>query len=198
MDWARILAYVTALVDQELLAQAFTNCHSSAEVYRAEAIEKVFGPIGGLKPKTLASLAQQMRSNLAGLWRRPEPQKDKKTNRKLKDIQVEVERGYLVARRTVEAAMKKFPEDWALVQARAALLHDEVGFLAELSKSTTFSARRVPSRVTTRQPRPSRSILSARLSPQSRAPAVIAAAARPRASPSGLTAPPRGSKVAAM
>jgi hypothetical protein len=132
-------------VDQELLAKAFTTCHSSAEVYRAEAIEKVFGPIGGLKPKTLSSLAQQMRLNLAGLWRRPEPQQDKKTNRKTKDIEVEVARGYAVARATVEAAMKKFPDDWSLVVARAAILHDEVGFLQELNKSTTFAAKRAES-----------------------------------------------------
>ena len=54
-------------VDEELLARAFTTCHSSAEVYRTEAIEKVFGPMGGLKAKTLAGLAQQMRENLAGV-----------------------------------------------------------------------------------------------------------------------------------
>ena len=48
-------------LDEELLVKAFTACHSSAEVYRSAAIEKVFGPIGGLKPKTLSSLAQQMR-----------------------------------------------------------------------------------------------------------------------------------------
>src|SRR5262249_9703892 len=35
--------------DEELLARAFTTCHSSAEVYRLEAIETVFGPLGGLK-----------------------------------------------------------------------------------------------------------------------------------------------------
>jgi hypothetical protein len=129
-------------VDQELLAKAFTTCHSSAEVYRSEAIEKVFGPIGGLKPKTLSSLAQQMRVNLSGLWRRPDQQQDKKTNRKTKDIEVEVKRGYGVARATVEQAMKKFPDDWSLALARAAILHDEISFDQELNKSTTFAVRR--------------------------------------------------------
>jgi hypothetical protein len=129
-------------VDQDLLARAFTACHSSAEVYRSEAIEKVFGPIGGLKPKTLSGLAQQMRENLAGIWRKPEEQKDKKTNRKTKDIQSEVMRGYAVALATVENALKKFPDDWSLVLARAAILHDEAGFHQELQKDTSFAPKR--------------------------------------------------------
>src|SRR5262249_10240461 len=61
-------------VDEEMLAKAFTACHSSAEVYKTEAIEKVFGPLEKLQPKTLASLAQTMRANLAGIWRLPAEQ----------------------------------------------------------------------------------------------------------------------------
>jgi hypothetical protein len=129
-------------LDEDLLAKAFTACHSSAEVYRAEAIEKVFGPMGSLKPKVLSGLAQQMRENLAGIWRKPEEQKDKGTNRKMQDIQAEVKRGYKVALDTVEKSMQKMPKEYALVQARAAILHDEINFLAELSKTTSFSAKR--------------------------------------------------------
>ena len=73
-----------------MLVKAFTACHSSAEVYRTEAIESVFGPMDGLKPRTLAGLAHQMRTNLAGLWREPAEQEKKKTNRKKKDIEAEV------------------------------------------------------------------------------------------------------------
>jgi hypothetical protein len=111
-------------------------------VYRLEAIEQVFGPIGGLKARTLAGLAQQMRENLAGLWRDPAVQKDKKTNRKPKDIQAEVLRGYQVAGAVLEGALKRFPDDWALHLARAALSHDEVYYQQELAKSTTFSRKR--------------------------------------------------------
>lgn len=128
--------------DEELLAQAFIKSHSSAEVYRLEVIEKVFGPLGGIKPRTLASLAQQMRENLAGVWREPANQKDKKTNRKQKDIQAEVLRGYALAGKVVEDALAKFPDDWALTLARAALLHDEVNFKQEVAKSSEFSANR--------------------------------------------------------
>ncbi|MGL4551251.1 MAG: hypothetical protein ACRC33_08685, partial [Gemmataceae bacterium] len=129
-------------LDEEVLSKAFTACHSTAEVYKAEAIEKVFGPIGGLKPRVLAGLAQTMRENLAGVWRRPEPQNDKKTRRKTKDIQQEVRRGYAVARETVEGALRKFPDDWALALARAAILHDEVNFLQELEPNASYAANR--------------------------------------------------------
>src|SRR5690606_35848829 len=53
-------------IDEDLFVRAFTTCHSSAEVYRMEAIAKVFGPLENLDPKTLASLPQRMRTNLVG------------------------------------------------------------------------------------------------------------------------------------
>ncbi len=129
-------------LDDEMIVKAFTACHSSAEVYRTEAIEAVFGPIGGLKPKTLAGLADQMRTNLAGLWKDPAEQAKKKTNRKKKDIEAEVLRGYAVARGVVEDGLKKFPDHWALLAAAAGLLHDEVNYRQELNKSSDFSKNR--------------------------------------------------------
>jgi hypothetical protein len=129
-------------LDEKQLSAAFTSCHSSAEVYRLEALEKVFGSIDVLKPTTMAGLAQKMRENLAGLWREPAVQKDKKTNRKTKDIQAEVMRGYSVAQVVLDKALEKFPKNWALYQARAALLHDENNYHQELAKSTKFSGTR--------------------------------------------------------
>jgi hypothetical protein len=129
-------------VDEDMLAKAFTTCHSSAEVYKTEAIERVFGPLGQLKPKTLASLAQTMRGNLASIWRAPAEQEKKKTKRKQKDIEAEVRRGYDVALATVENGLKKFPDHYALVCAKAALLHDQVTYEQEIAKSSDFSARR--------------------------------------------------------
>ena len=38
-------------------------------------------------------LIQQMRGNLAGVWRMPDVQKQNSTNRKQRDIQAEVQRG---------------------------------------------------------------------------------------------------------
>ncbi|MBX9583205.1 MAG: hypothetical protein K2X87_23105 [Gemmataceae bacterium] len=143
--WAkriRALPAGAADVEDAILVKAFTACHSSAEVYRTEAIEAVFGPMGGLKPKTVAALAEQMRGNLAGQWKDPAEQQNKKTNRKKKDIEQEVLRGYQVARGAVADATKKFPGHWALLTAAAGLAHDEAGFRSELQKSADFSARR--------------------------------------------------------
>ena len=70
-------------VDETLLANAFTNSHSSAEVFRIEAIESVFGRIDTLKPETVADLCQKMRQELAGRWRdlRNQEAKENKTSR---------------------------------------------------------------------------------------------------------------------
>src|SRR5262249_40455548 len=142
-DWVKKLRSLpVGELNEELLAKAFTNCHSAAEVYRLEAIEKVFGSLDGIKPKTLAELCQQMRQNLAGIWREPALQKHKKTNRKQKDIEAEVMRGYALANATLDGALKKFPEEWALHLAKAAIAHDQVNYQQELAKSSDFSEKR--------------------------------------------------------
>jgi hypothetical protein len=129
-------------LDEDLLVEAFTKCHSSAEVYRLEAIEKVFGPLPKIKPRTLAALLQKTRENLASVWREPAEQEKKKTKRKQKDIQVEVLRGYELADKVVGDALKQFPEDWSLTLARAALLHDETNYRQEVAKSSDYSKKR--------------------------------------------------------
>jgi len=127
--------------DEELLAAAFTTCHSSAEVYKTEAIERVFGPVGQLTPKTLAGLAHQMRENLSGLWRAPQNQTEKRTKRKQKEIQAEVLRGYQVAKAVLDGGLARHPNEWSLVLAKAALLHDEANYIHELEKDPKQSQR---------------------------------------------------------
>jgi hypothetical protein len=139
----RLRALKVGDLNEDLLTKAFTKCHSSAEVYRMEAIEKIFGSLKAVKPRTLAGLAQQMRENLAGLWREVAVQNDKKTNRKPKDIQVEVLRGYDLARAVIDQGIKQFPEEWALYQAKAALMHDEINYRQEVAKSSEFSGKRL-------------------------------------------------------
>lgn len=129
-------------LDDDVIVKAFTACHSSAEVYRTEAIESVFGSVGSLRPKTLAALADQMRTSLAGLWKEPAVQERNKTKRKKKDIEAEVIRGYEVAQGVVTDGLGKHADHWALLAARAALAHDEINFRADLNKSATFSAQR--------------------------------------------------------
>lgn len=129
-------------IDETLIAKAFTTCHSSAEVYRTEAITSVFGPMENLKPETIARLAQQMRSNLAGLWRRPAVQDQAKTKRKEKDIREEVLRGYETALKVVEEARAKSPDEWSLTAAQAALMHDRNNFEQEIALSPDYMPTR--------------------------------------------------------
>lgn len=126
-------------VDESLVAKAFTTCHSTAEVYQAQAITSVFGPMENLKAETIARLAQQMRLNLAGLWRRPAVQDQAKTKRKEKDIREEVLRGYATSMKVVDDARAKYPNEWALTAAKAALMHDENNFKQEIALSPDFT-----------------------------------------------------------
>ncbi len=139
---ARIRALPIEAPEEQLLVNAFTTSHSSAEVYRLETIQDVFGSIDGLKPRTLAELIQKMRGNLVGVWRLPDVQKKNSTNRKQRDIQLEVKRGYELARTVVRQALEKHADHWALVLAEAAVLHDENDYQQEIAKSTEFSERR--------------------------------------------------------
>lgn len=129
-------------IDENLLTQAFTKCHSTAEVYRLDAIEKVFGSFDSLRPKILAELCQQMRGNLMGVWRQPAEQEKSKTKRREKDIRAEVLRGYAVARSVIDRGLSKHPDEWALVLARATLMHDENNYLQEIERTPEFAARR--------------------------------------------------------
>lgn len=135
----RLRALPLEELDEQLLARAFTTCHSSAEVYRLDAIERVFGSLDAVDAKTLAELAQQMRANLSGVWRQPAVQKDNKTRRKQKDIQAEVLRGYEVAEAVIEGGLAKHPDDWGLTLAMAALQHDRVNYRRLLATDASFS-----------------------------------------------------------
>lgn len=141
-EWIkRLQALKLGDLKEELLVEAFTNCHSSAEVYRLSAIVKVFGDLEKLKPETLASLIQKMRANLVSVWRRPAEQKRKKTKRKKKDIQAEVMRGYRVATEVVNQALEKHPKSWQLQLAKACVLHDENNYQAEIKNSSQYTER---------------------------------------------------------
>ncbi len=141
-DWVRRLSALPIEVDVDLITRAFTACHSSAEVYKIEDIAKVFGSLEDLDPETIAQLAQRMRTNLVSIWRDPAGQENAKTKRKKKDIEAEVLRGYAVARGVVESAQMKYPEDWRLQLAKAALAHDELVYRHDLAKSSGFAAAR--------------------------------------------------------
>ena len=129
-------------LDQELIASAFYACHSTAEVYKIEELEKVFGSFDGMDPEVVMSLAQRMRANLAKLWRDATVQKKQKTKRTKIEIQEEVLRGYTVAQQVIQRAVEANPEAWTLMVANASLKHDELDYRADLSKSAEYSANR--------------------------------------------------------
>ncbi|MFO0981995.1 MAG: hypothetical protein U1E76_09670 [Planctomycetota bacterium] len=141
-QWVLRLRKLPVKIDEKLVANAFTTAHSTAEVYRIDVIERIFGSLKDLAPDTLAELAQKMRANLATVWRDPALQKDKKTNRRPQDIQNEVLHGYDVARTTIERALEQHPGSWALTLAKAALAHDENSYRSEAKKDSGFSQRR--------------------------------------------------------
>ena len=130
-------------IEPELLLSAFTTCHSSAEVYLAEDIEQVFGPIEKMDPETVASLTNSMRAMLATMWRDIKEQKDKKTKRKKPELEREVIRGYETAQAILDRAIKAHPDAWELMVTNAALMHDENNYRAGIANSSEFSPRRI-------------------------------------------------------
>ena len=141
-DWIGRLRALDVEVDQKLVAAAFRAAHSQAEIYRLETLERIFGSVDALDPETLAELVGAMRTNLVGVWRDPALQKDKNTQRKQKDIEQEVLRGYGLARATLDRALEKHADAWQLWSVLGALEHDENQFRYELKKDAEYATRR--------------------------------------------------------
>ncbi|MEM9380774.1 MAG: hypothetical protein AAGB93_12550 [Planctomycetota bacterium] len=142
-EWVAKLRTIEGIeLDSALLVRAFTQSHSQAEVYRVEVMEEVFGDLDTLEPKTIAAMTQTMRSNLATIWRTPDVQRNAGTNRKQKDIENEVQRGYQIAEQMLERALEVHVDAWELQVARAALMHDLNNYRNELQKSSDFSGGR--------------------------------------------------------
>ena len=129
-------------LDERLLSNAFTTCHSSAEVYDLDRVKSVFGDLGNLKPKTIAAICERMRVNLASNWRDIRNQEEKKTKRRQPEVQQEVLRGYNVASELAKEALKSSPENWQLHLALACLIFDENEYSQTVQKSSEFSDRR--------------------------------------------------------
>lgn len=115
-------------IDPAVLATTFTACHSSAEVYRRQDIEHLLGPIGEMAPEAGAALADKMRTNLASIWRNPKVQKASGTRRNDKQINAEVERGYVLAVALIESALGREPDSWRHAMSLANLSFDLAEF----------------------------------------------------------------------
>ncbi len=129
-------------LDEKLLANAFTTCHSNAEVFKIERVRDVFGDLSQLKPETVAAVCEKMRANLSSNWKNIKQQEAMQTNRKEPEVQEEVLRGYGVARQLAEEALRSAPDNWQLHLALATLLYDENSYAQTVQKSSEFSARR--------------------------------------------------------
>lgn len=145
-ELSELIPQLTALnvgeIDQELITNAFLTCHSFAEVYRIGDIESILGPLDKIKPQTIAALAQRMRSNLAGVWREMETQKQAKTKRNKADLEAEVLQGYQLAAEVVEKSLSHHPEDWSLLLVQATLKHDENNYRSDLKSRADYSTHR--------------------------------------------------------
>lgn len=140
---ARLRALPIDPVDEALIADAFVKSHGAAEVYRLEAIETVFGPAAKSTPKTLATLVQVMRGNLATVWRDPKTQAEQKTKRREADIQAEVRRGYEVATALAARGLEAHEGDWELRLAHACLAFDHNEYARrDLQKDPAYAAER--------------------------------------------------------
>ena len=129
-------------VDEELLSQAFTTCHSSAEVFQFEAVKKVFGNLEDLKPETIATLCNKMRTGLSEQWRSVKLQEKKQTKRKLPEIQREVVEGYETGLKLADDALVAAPDSWELNLAKACLMYEQNAYSQSIEKRSDFSDRR--------------------------------------------------------
>ncbi len=129
-------------IDERKLAEAFTTCHSSAEVFHLDRVKSVFGSLDSLKPETIAAICQKMRTNLATNWRDVRTQEAKQTRRREPEVQQEVMRGYTVAKTLAAEALRTHPENWQLHLAMACLMYDENAYSQTVQKSSEFSDRR--------------------------------------------------------
>jgi len=129
-------------VDQKLLGEAFVTAHSSAEVYRLETIEKVFGDVADLDPVLLGELLGKMRTNLSTVWKLPAVQEREKTQRNQREMLQEVARGYETALTVAQRALEKRGAHWALLAVVASILHDKNNFSKELARNSNFADER--------------------------------------------------------
>lgn len=116
-------------LDHNALVNAFSVCHSYAEVYRVEDIEAVFGQVQTVDPKITNTLVNNMRSKLARQWRSAQVQEKAGTKRTDTEIAAEVQRGYDLAIDLIDKAVEQNPDNWELVTTQATCYFDMAEFL---------------------------------------------------------------------
>ncbi|MEM9065195.1 MAG: hypothetical protein AAGB51_06850 [Planctomycetota bacterium] len=124
---------------------AFAACHSRAETYQRETVERVLGPIDGIAPAVAASMAGAMRSGLNGDWRNREAQQDEGFQRSESELRAIVERGYELAIDLIDSAIDRSETDkWEFALTKASLVYDRMRFRRQKEQDTAdyHTARR--------------------------------------------------------
>lgn len=130
-------------LSEEARVEAFASCHSSAEVYLAEDIERIFGPAKDLTPESALKLGQALREGLAQAWRDPEVQSQQGTRRTPKEQAAEVIRGYALATGLLEEAARRAPERAELQAMLGGAHFDLAEFLyGQQADLKTYAAQR--------------------------------------------------------
>ncbi len=124
---------------QEEFADAFIQAHSQAEVWRVEALTAVFGETSKLDAGTIASLLRRMRQNLALLWPNPKLQEQAKTNRKDKELEAQIFKGYAAAKNLCLDALDQHPENWTLKVQLASIKYEESNYKAGITSHPEHS-----------------------------------------------------------
>ena len=121
-EWiGKLKALPLESLDETLVAKAFTTAHSSAEVYRIETIERVFGA------RRARPDAGRAGADHARTWPACGASPTQETRRRAaaEGHQAEVVRGYEVARQVVDRALADHPDDWSLHQRARCVLRRE-------------------------------------------------------------------------
>ena len=100
--------------DSEKVVAVFQACHSTAEVYRFEDIERVFHPLEEMPVESAFQLASAMRELLGKAWQDPKIQQSVGTNRTPDQITEEVKQGYDTLHRFIAAVGRGHPDHWML------------------------------------------------------------------------------------
>ncbi len=138
----RLRALPGEKLEDEHIIKSFIRLHGPAEVFQLKDIEAVFGNPATLPAKTIAALAQTMRTNLLTVWRNPKTQQDAKTKRTDKETLNEVRKGYLVVDQLLEEGVAAHPKDWRLTLATAAVSLDELNFANDSQRTSDYSTKR--------------------------------------------------------
>lgn len=113
---------------------ALQACYGTSQTFQRDAIERILGPVDGIRAPVAASLASTMRQGLSGDWRSREAQKDAGFERSDSEVRKIVEEGYDLATALATAAVTNSQNDqeaWQHATLKAALTFDRMQFRGE-------------------------------------------------------------------